>query len=205
MSAYSWDIFFGGKGGIGFGGAVLEVSLAELSPRDFSTSISRQDRRGRLVGFGVFDANFISPTNFGFEIEAGYRLGGERIYDINEKRHSLRLHYLDFSAIGNYWFFGKLISAGFGFTLSYLAKAEILDIDITYNFKRIDLSAIIRIGFNYWALSEKMVLSAELRFLMGLTNILNSEGKFNNVGIYFCFGIHFIHKTVGERIIDLRY
>lgn len=202
---YSWDMYFGAKGGLGFGGAMLEVSLSDISPRDFSTTVSRQDRRGRLVALGVFDANFISPVNLGFEFELGYRLAGERIYDNNEKRHALKLHYIDFSAILKYWLFGKIISTGIGLTFSYLTKAEIIDFDVAYNFKAIDISSLIKINFNYWDISNKIILSTELRFIIGFNNIIKYGGKFNNIGIFFCFGIHFIHKSEGENLQEFRY
>ncbi len=203
--AAEWDIYYGIKGGIGFGGSIQQISLNEISPSDYPPLFTKQDRRGRFIALGYLAANFISPSNFGFEIETGYRMGGERVYDINDSRHSLRLHYLDLNIIGKYWVFGKLISAGFGVGFSYLLKPDMNGVQDYSNIGSFDITAIIKLSFNYWSIPNKLVAAAEISLFIGVIDILKNEARMNNVGVFFSFCFYLIHSTSGTSLGDFRY
>ncbi len=201
----NWDIYYGVKGGLGYGGAMLEVGLIDISPNDYSYGTTKQDKRGKLVFHTGFGANFIIRDNWGMEYELLYRRAGERVHDVDGGKHSLNLHYIDLNAIGKYWLFGKLLSAGVGFVFSFLTYAEIDDHDIMYNVNRFDLSAIIKINFNYWALKERVLFSMEISIIAGVLNVLKNDANFNNIGVYISFGIYYLHKTVGVQLNNFRY
>jgi len=199
-----WDIFFGPKFGIGLSGSMLDISINQVL-EESKWENEPSDRRGRLSFIGLASINFISPTNFGIEVEAGYRLGGDRLFDIFSTSHSLKLHYFDISLLGKYWLFGKIISAGLGVSFSVLCDAS-YDGDRVYNkFNKFDLSGILSFSFNYWATEQKIILSMEIRVLLGMINALSTSGRFNNVGIYVLFGIFYLGKSSGESIPEFRY
>ncbi len=200
-----WDIYYGPKGALGYGGSMLEIGLNEISPNDFSMGITKQDKRGKFVFNAGFAANFIIRDNWGMEYELLYRRAGERVHDINGDSHSLNMHYIDLNMIGKYWLFGKLLAAGVGIGISYLPYAEIDGINVMYNMNKIDISAIIKMSFNYWAVSQNIVVSLELTLVAGFLNTLKNDGNLNNIAVFISFGIYYLHKTTGIQLSNFRY
>ena len=206
-----WDIYYGPKIGIGFGGSLTDVSLSDLSTPTFGATQTGQNKKGLVIVQGGFAANFITPNNFGFEIETGYRLGGETIPDTATNQYRLRMHYIDLMVIGKYWFFGKLISAGLGVVGSVLLNSTLkgsgISENITANLKRFDLSLIFRMSFNHWAVSKSLLVSLEISVLTGFIQQIKSpiSGRLFNVGVYASIGVFYLKQTKGINLRSFRY
>lgn len=195
----NWDIYFGGKFGIGFGGSITEVNIDQVDP-DRCSVIATSDRSKGVLAYSFAVAiNFISPNNFGLEAELGYRISGERILrDVYQ--HTLRLHHIDLTVIGKYWLFGKLISVGIGTSLSFLVKSTFRGMDVGYNFRKVDLSIITNLGFNFWETKKSIIATAELSVKISFIDPLKGSGNFYNVGIYAVFGLFYLSTPGGVRL-----
>jgi hypothetical protein len=207
----NWDVYFGPKLGLGFGGTLTDVSLADLSPSTFGSTQTGPNRQGALIFQGAFAANFITPNNFGFELETGYRTGGETIPDASGNKYKLHLHYIDLAILGKYWFFGKLISAGLGVMGSVLLNAKLkgngVSENITSGFRRFDFSLVFRMTYHYWAVSKKLLVAIEISILTGFVQQIEqtTTGRFYNVGIFASIGVFYLSKTKGINLRNFRY